>query len=310
MPAPKVSIIIPVYNGSRYLREAIDSALAQTYKNIEVIVINDGSNDNGKTENIAKSYGDRIRYFHKENGGVASALNLGISKMTGEYFSWLSHDDVYYPNKIEAQVDFLKNEKKCIVLYSDYDYIDSESTYLRTNRIGHIEPENFQLALITGWPIHGCTTFIPKRCFLECGLFDEKLRYTQDYDLWFKMAGKFQFKHIPNVLIQSRLHEEQGTLTTDSRLNYESNHLYKRFLDHLKESNINDDFIYQLLYLAGELRKKGFLVPAIHSLKLAIKLFYKGSLFTAIKACYLFLKYNLVLLVSVAKVRVKSCLSH
>jgi glycosyltransferase involved in cell wall biosynthesis len=75
---PKVSIIIPVYNGSNFLKEAIDSAIAQTYKNIEIIVINDGSSDNGATEKIAKSYGDKIRYFKKENGGVATALNLGI----------------------------------------------------------------------------------------------------------------------------------------------------------------------------------------------------------------------------------------
>ena len=75
---PLVSIVMPVYNGSNYMREAIDSALAQTYSNIEVIVVNDGSNDDGKTDAIAKEYGDRIRYFIKENGGCASALNLGI----------------------------------------------------------------------------------------------------------------------------------------------------------------------------------------------------------------------------------------
>ena len=91
---PKVSIIIPVYNGANYVSEAIDSALAQTYKNIEIIVVNDGSSDDGATEKIAKSYGDRIRYFAKENGGVSSALNFGIRQMTGEWFSWLSHDDL------------------------------------------------------------------------------------------------------------------------------------------------------------------------------------------------------------------------
>ena len=107
---PKVSILIPAYNGANYMREAIDSALAQTYKNSEVILVNDGSKDNGDTEAIARSYGDKIRYFHKENGGVASALNLGIRKMTGEYFSWLSHDDVYYPHKIETQINFLSKQ--------------------------------------------------------------------------------------------------------------------------------------------------------------------------------------------------------
>ncbi|TFG59465.1 MAG: glycosyltransferase family 2 protein, partial [Deltaproteobacteria bacterium] len=80
---PLVSIVIPVYNGSDYLREAVDSAMAQTYADVEVLVVNDGSDDGGKTEAIALSYGDRIRYFRKENGGVASALNLGVREMRG-----------------------------------------------------------------------------------------------------------------------------------------------------------------------------------------------------------------------------------
>ena len=82
---PKVSIIIPVYNGAKYMREAIDSALAQTYPHVEVIVVNDGSTDNGATAEIARSYGDRIRFFEKENGGVSSALNVGIRHITEGY---------------------------------------------------------------------------------------------------------------------------------------------------------------------------------------------------------------------------------
>ena len=76
----KVSIIIPVYNGSNYVKEAIDSALAQTYKNKEIIVVNDGSTDEGATRDIVKSYGDKVTYYEKENGGVSTALNLGIEK--------------------------------------------------------------------------------------------------------------------------------------------------------------------------------------------------------------------------------------
>src|SRR4030065_1713637 len=95
----KVSIVIPVYNGSNYLRGAIDSALAQTYKNIEVIVVNDGSDDGGKTEAIANSYGDKIRYICKKNGGVSTQLNVGILAAGGEFISWLSNDDGYIPDK-------------------------------------------------------------------------------------------------------------------------------------------------------------------------------------------------------------------
>src|SRR5512140_3857263 len=103
---PLVSVVIPVYNGANYLREAIDSALAQTYPHVEVIVVNDGSNDGGRTRAVATSFGSRVRYFEKENGGVASALNLGIREMRGAFFSWLSHDDVYYPEKIARQVAY------------------------------------------------------------------------------------------------------------------------------------------------------------------------------------------------------------
>lgn len=105
MYKPLVSIIIPVYNGSNYLEESINSALAQTYRNIEVIVVNDGSTDGGATERIALSYGDRIRYFYKENGGVSTALNLGLEKMKGEWFSWLSHDDLYLPEKLSPKYE-------------------------------------------------------------------------------------------------------------------------------------------------------------------------------------------------------------
>ena len=106
--SPLVSIVIPAYNASNYLADAINSALAQTYKNIEIIVINDGSKDNGATRTKAESFGDKIRYFEKPNGGSSSALNYGIKQMKGEWFSWLSHDDFYYPSKIEKEVEFLR----------------------------------------------------------------------------------------------------------------------------------------------------------------------------------------------------------
>jgi glycosyltransferase involved in cell wall biosynthesis len=105
--APLVSIVIPVYNGSNYLSEAIDCCLNQTYPHVEVIVVNDGSNDGGKSHEIAISYGSKISYYEKENGGVSSALNLGIEKMKGQYFSWLSHDDLYLPQHIETQIEAL-----------------------------------------------------------------------------------------------------------------------------------------------------------------------------------------------------------
>lgn len=210
---PKVSIIIPVYNGSNYLREAIDSAINQTYNNLEIIVINDGSDDGGMTEKIVYSYGDRIRYCRKENGGVASALNEGIRWMSGEFFSWLSHDDVYYPEKVEVQIAQMRQLLRPAVLYGDYELIDGQSRILSRMAIRHVAPSEFRKALICDNPIHGCSALIPRGCFENVGMFDERFRTTQDYDLWFRMAQAYDFIHMPVVLLKSREHAGQGTVT-------------------------------------------------------------------------------------------------
>ncbi|MFD2442721.1 glycosyltransferase [Bacillus sp. CGMCC 1.16607] len=232
---PKVSIIIPVYNGSNYLKEAIDSALAQTYKNIEVIVINDGSNDNGKTERIAMSYENKIRYINKPNGGVASALNVGIQEMKGEYFSWLSHDDVYYPTKIEKQIHYIfDNDLKKTIIYTDYDLIDETSKVIGKYKAPYIKHSQLQIELLKSHPIHGCTLLIPKLCFMVVGLFNEKLKTTQDYDMWFRLTYKFEFHHVPLSLIKSRQHSEQGSKTIEYHLR-ESNQFY---IDYMKEFSI------------------------------------------------------------------------
>ena len=240
---PQVSIIIPVYNGSNYLKEAIDSALAQTYKNVEIIVINDGSNDGGKTDKICKSYGNKIRYCKKENGGAASALNMGIEKMKGEYFSWLSHDDIYYPEKIEKQIRFLdKFDDKNTVLYSNVEYIDENSkTIYKTEyeKKHSIETlSNGVFPVFYGYT-NGCSMLIPKKCFEYVGLFNEKLKTANDYDMWFRLFKKCKTAFIPEVLIKYRFHDLQGTKTVaeDKRV-AESDRIWSKAIKQLKDREV------------------------------------------------------------------------
>lgn len=221
----KVSIVIPVYNGSNYMRDAINSALAQTYKNIEIIVVNDGSNDGGETREVALSYGDRIRYFEKENGGVSSALNLAIEKMTGDYFSWLSHDDIYYPDKIERQIEELKKHNKRTILYSDYDLINSDGEKYDTVILNHeLLTSKPDYAVFRG-AIGGITLLIPKEAFTEYGGFDEDYRCVQDYLKWFQFLDKYTFIHMDEVLAASRVHEGQVTFTSPKMIT-EGNYLW------------------------------------------------------------------------------------
>lgn len=239
---PKISIIIPVFNGSNYLDKAIQSALDQDYTNFEVLVINDGSHDQGKTEQIAKSFGNKIRYFTKSNGGVASALNLGIKNMRGSYFSWLSHDDIYFPNKISSQMEFIRdNQLQNTVVYSNYEYIDKKGNNLKDQdqNIQFDESVPFRIGLTLGRiSLHGCTLLIPKKCFDYCGLFDENLKTTQDYDLWFRIAKKYQFILYDKVLVKSRLHALQGTTAMKEYVYEEGNQLYKKFIDTVSKSEI------------------------------------------------------------------------
>jgi len=213
MLGPKVSIVIPVYNGSNFLKEAIDSALDQTYKNIEIIVVNDGSSDNGATEEIAKSYGNKIRYYSKENGGVATALNLGIKKMTGEYFSWLSHDDMYYPKKIAKQMSmFEKLDDKRTVLYSNYALMKGSSiTTVRHDHEMLVRKKKY--SLLRGC-VNGITILLPKNIIDEMGLFDEKLKCTQDYDYWQRIQSKYDFVHMEEVLSITRIHGSQDSVVS------------------------------------------------------------------------------------------------
>ena len=194
---PKVSIVIPVYNGANYLAESIECALNQTYSNLEVIVVNDGSCDGGATEAVALSYGDRIRYFRKENGGVSSALNHGIRHMTGEYFSWLSHDDGYEPGKIANSVAYLNamgNPEKCIAMCGGY-YSNEKSEKIRDMEF-HFQKDvcysgvEVMRCILQYGALNACCMLIPKAAFDECGYFHEDLRYNQDALMWYQIFSR------------------------------------------------------------------------------------------------------------------------
>lgn len=213
--SPLVSIVIPVYNGANYLKDSIDSALNQSYPNIEVIVVNDGSRDEGATEAVALSYGDQIRYFSKANGGCGSALNFGIKQMKGEYFSWLSHDDRYSRNKIQWQIDKLSTiEDRNTILYGGYELINPKSEV-----VGSVHPDQQYSAVQLNTPLfavlkglaYGCTFLIPKKSFFEIGFFDESLPTTQDYALWFEFFRTIPIHYDFGTNTQYRLHPEQDT---------------------------------------------------------------------------------------------------
>ena len=212
---PLVSLAIPVFNGTEFMRFAIDSALAQTYPHVEIIVVNDGSSDEDETEKIALSYGDRISYYSKKNGGVGSALNLALKKSCGEYFCWLSHDDIYLPEKVARQVEYLQSlPTKDAVVFCRHSEINAYGELLHKLPPPPLFNPNaaaYQL-LLNQW-LHCCAILAPRSIYLEMGGFREDLPTTQDYDLLVKIGLRYPFFEIPEILLRARKHPSQGSLT-------------------------------------------------------------------------------------------------
>lgn len=223
---PRVSIVIPAYHAANYLAQAIDSALAQTYPHVEVIVVNDGSRDDGATAAVAARYFGRIRYIEKENAGASSALNEGIRNMTGEWFSWLSHDDLYYPEKIQRQIDEINalglspGEAENHIFFSGADLINGSGRLLRKasrrkmNRIAAQVDSLKDNAPLVAEParfsFHGCSCLVHRDALLRVGLFDEQLRLLNDADLWFRLYTQgFSVHFLPQALLAGRVHSAQ-----------------------------------------------------------------------------------------------------
>ena len=261
--APLVSIVIPAYNASNYLAEAIDSALAQTYPNVEIIVVNDGSKDDGATERIALSYGDKIRYFSKENGGSSSALNMGIANMTGEWFSWLSHDDLYLPGKVEKQVAYMNTLRfdnpaalSRNVFFSAWELIDAsgkmigrcKKTTAMARELQNLPHNGYLIAEPTNHSFHGCSCLIHRDVFTQIGCFDEQLRLLNDMDLWFRIyAAGYKIHMIPEMLVKGRVHREQVSRSIGfSYHNPEQDMFWNRSLDWLIENHPDEDSLFWL----------------------------------------------------------------
>jgi glycosyltransferase involved in cell wall biosynthesis len=231
---PLVSILIPVYNGSNYLEEALESALKQSYHHVEIIVINDGSEDNGKTRLIVEKFLNRIKYFeHDSNKGVSAALNTGIKQALGTWVSWLSHDDLYHPDKIALQVSLINSlQESNLIIFCNYSIKNEIKGTSAPNKykksFSNSKEQNFRFWMLTdGW-INGCTMLIPKKAIELYGGFNEKLLTVQDVDLWYRMSSSYNYHYLDRDLVTLRVHKEQDSHKKSEIWLQECNNFYSR----------------------------------------------------------------------------------
>lgn len=206
---PKVSVIIPTYNRANYVVEAIESVFNQTYRNMETIVIDDGSTDD--TQEKISQLRDRIKYIYQDNRGPAIARNWGIRASQGEFIAFLDSDDVWLAEKLELQIGLLESRREVGLVYSDAfrsygntGIIEKDTEFVRLKpyagwTFGHLFRDNF---------IHTSTVVVRKRCLEEVGVFDEGGNFVpaEDYDLWLRIAARYQIDYINKPLIKYRDH--------------------------------------------------------------------------------------------------------
>lgn len=202
-----VSIIIPAFNAEKFIKDAIDSALNQTYKDTEIIVVDDGSTNSLPVE-FWEKYSPLIKiYCHKENRGIASALNTGIKMSKGEWIKWLSADDMLRPNAIEVMMKWVK-EKNCIY-YTHYHIINEKGKIKKEFR-EPARPESDLWNLFFG---NGSSSLINKKVFEICGFFDESLKHSEDYEFWLRATQIYGMRLIliPEFTLLYRSHPDQLT---------------------------------------------------------------------------------------------------
>lgn len=209
----KVSIVIPVYNNEKFLNESIVSIIKQTYNNIEIIAINDGSTD--ESLKILNQYSDKITIINQENKGLTAALKTGTNYMSGKWFKWFSPDDILYPNAIETLVTETKKFPKNTIVYSNWEIIDENGKKLRDfHESNYNDLDNFQfnLRLLDGQQINVNTTLIPSSIFkIGCTFQTLDDPTVIDYDFFLRAGILFNvnFHLIPKSLVKYRIHPKQ-----------------------------------------------------------------------------------------------------
>ena len=187
-----ISVIIPVFNGEATIRETIDSIVNQTFRDIEIIIINDGSTD-ATLETIKEISDSRIKIFSYSNAGLSASRNRGISQATGEYISFIDADDLWTPDKLELQWQALQQNPQAAVAYSWTDYIDESSKFLKSGRRIKVNGDAFSKLLVTNFLENGSNQLIRKTALEKVGGFDESLNASEDFDMWLRLATNYQF---------------------------------------------------------------------------------------------------------------------
>lgn len=279
----KVSVIIPVYNAENYISVALDSISKQTFKNYEIIIVDDGSKDN--TKSIIDNYcSENISYIHQNNKGPSAARNCGIQTAKGDYIAFLDADDVWLPSKLAIQTELLNAHRSVGLVTSGFQIIDSEGTKTATELGTNIaQCDDIVEMLIIRNIMRGGPSgvLIRAECLKEVGLFDETLRGAEDRDLWLRVAQKFEIMIIENPLFQYRIHSGNSHKKIDLMKNNQMRFL-KKYIGCINGLTLRKAYSQLYFDAAQEYKDACQMFPALWNILLSIlyypfKIYHSGS---------------------------------
>lgn len=223
-PMPAVSVVIPVYNCERYLRQTLDSVLAQDFRDFEIVVVDDGSTDASRriVEEYMTREPQRIRLIPLQNGGVCIARNTGLRESRGRYVAMLDHDDYWYPNKLSSQLEVFRADPELGMVFTEdkrwlpdaHGRFAEPDTFADLSAPQGIDPD------FSGWVYHKLllecfvltsTALIAREVYDSVGAFDESLPYSEDWELFIRISRKYRFAKLRQVSTLYRQHALQGS---------------------------------------------------------------------------------------------------
>ena len=239
MNLPLVSITICTYNGERYLAQTLDSVLAQTYSNLEVVIVDDGSNDS--TVSIIRQYADcdpRIRWFARANAGLPASRNFAFSQAKGDWIAIIDQDDLCYPDRLKRQIEVANANPSAGLIFCNTDYIDKDSKIIGNHLSKFSLPNAFipkrvaaNLLLRQGCYVDSEALFLNRKVITQFNTLDETLRYACDYEYFIRLGFEIDFAYTTDTLAAWRIHAKQLS-TTDLNRFKEIREVLFRYLFH------------------------------------------------------------------------------
>ena len=227
---PTVSVIIHTYNNEKFIAETVESVLNQTYKDYEIIVVDDGSEDG--TRDALIPYMQKIRYHYKENGGIASAKNAGISLSHAEFVAFLDHDDLWVPDKLQLQMEHFNENPQIGLVYAKYtSFRDGEE--LRTKPEKGYSGWIFKELLSKSF-IQTSTVVVKRECLDAVGPYDETFFLGDEYDMFLRIARKFQCGFVDKGLTRYRVHDTNAS-NNDFLFDNENLGVYKKIYNNFTD---------------------------------------------------------------------------